>query len=92
VLPGEGCTHRVADLDHVRGDAPPFQDHGRVEPTAQDRSRPGAARVQPALRTRIDYDDVIGTLEREGIEMFIASLDPLLDQISAKRRGLTARA
>ena len=50
-----------------------------------------AARVsKPALRRRLDYDDVVATLEREGIETFVASVDRLLDEIRAKRDVLTA--
>ena len=38
----------------------------------------------------VDYDGVVATLEREGVEKFVTSIDRLLDQIRAKRESLTA--
>ena len=36
----------------------------------------------------VDYDDVIETLEREGVEKFAQSFDELLDGVRAKRGEL----
>ena len=69
-----------------------FQDHGRVEPRLEsdlDEARSVFNRLHAA---GIDYDDVVATLEREGIEKFVASVDRLLRQIRAKREVLTAAA
>ena len=38
----------------------------------------------------VDYDDVTITLEREGIEKFVASLDEVLQRVDEKRRHVTA--
>jgi transaldolase len=40
----------------------------------------------------VDYDDVVATLEREGIEKFVASFNQLLEGIAAKQRALAAAA
>ena len=38
----------------------------------------------------VDYDDVVETLEREGVEKFAASFDELLEGIRAKKSVLAA--
>ena len=38
----------------------------------------------------VDYDDVVETLEREGVEKFSDSLRQLLEGIEAKRAALVA--
>ena len=38
----------------------------------------------------IDYDDVVATLEREGVEKFSKSFKDLLDGIAGKRDALVA--
>ena len=40
----------------------------------------------------VDYDDVVATLEREGVEKFVASYDELLNRIAEKRRHLAVAA
>ena len=40
----------------------------------------------------VDYDDVTATLEREGIEKFVASFDEVLQRVGDKRRHVTASA
>jgi transaldolase len=70
-----------------------FQDHGRVEPRLPGTDLDQAQYLLNQLYAAgVDYDDVVATLEREGIEKFIASFDGLLEQIRAKRRALTAAA
>ena len=68
-----------------------FQDHGRVEPRLEYDLDEAQYLFNKLYAAGVDYDDVVATLEREGIEKFIASFDGLLDQIRAKR-GLTAAA
>jgi transaldolase len=68
-----------------------FQDHGRVERRLEADLDEAQYLFNQLYAAGIDYDDVTATLEREGIEKFIASFDGLLDQIRAKRR-LTAAA
>jgi transaldolase len=69
-----------------------FQDHGRVELRLESDLDEAHYLFNQFYAVGIDYDDVVATLEREGIEKFIASLDRLLDQIRAKRDLLTLAA
>jgi transaldolase len=65
-----------------------FQDHGRVAETlTQDLD--AAHRLFDDLRAAgIDYDDVVRTLEEEGVQKFADSFEELLDGIRAKRGEL----
>jgi transaldolase len=66
-----------------------FQDHGEVRPGAVESDVEGARKLLDDLRDAgIDYDDVIATLEKEGVEKFIASFKQLLDDVKAKRDEL----
>jgi transaldolase len=65
-----------------------FQDHGKVEPTLE-RDVDDARRVLDAFKEAgIDYDDVVDTLEREGVEKFAKSFRELFADIEAKRDAL----
>jgi transaldolase len=69
-----------------------FADHGEVRPDAVTSSYEKAKRVLDDLaRLGIEYDDVIATLEREGVEKFAASgkemLDGIAKSLDAARRG-----
>ena len=67
-----------------------FQDHGKVEPTLE-RDVDGARRVLEAFNEAgIDYDDVVDTLEREGVEKFAKSFRQLFQHIEEKRDALVA--
>ena len=69
-----------------------FQDHGRVDPRLESDLDEAQYVFDELYAAGIDYDDVVATLEREGIEKFVASVDRLLDQIRAKQGVLTAAA
>jgi transaldolase len=69
-----------------------FQDHGRVELRLESDLDDAQYVFNKLYAAGVDYDDVVATLEREGIEKFIDSFDRLLEQIRAKRRILTAAA
>jgi transaldolase len=69
-----------------------FQDHGRVEPRLESDLDEAQYLLNQLYAAGVDYDDVVATLEREGIEKFRASLDGLLDEIRTKRRALAAAA
>jgi transaldolase len=65
-----------------------FQDHGEVAPTLEaglDEARDVFARLEQA---GVDYDDVVETLEREGVEKFADSFDELLEGIRKTSREL----
>jgi transaldolase len=67
-----------------------FQDHGSPAPRLE-RGVEQATRVLAELAAAgIDYDDVTGTLEREGVEKFSASFDELLAALGAKQAALVA--
>ena len=68
-----------------------FQDHGDVERTL-DRDVDGARRIARgrSRRPAIDYDDVVETLEREGVEKFAKSFRELFADLEAKRDALVA--
>ncbi|HEY3019063.1 MAG TPA: transaldolase [Solirubrobacteraceae bacterium] len=67
-----------------------FQDHGEVAPTLE-RDLDGAHDLLDRLREAgISYDDVIDTLEREGVKKFSDSFHQLLDDVKAKRDALAA--
>jgi transaldolase len=69
-----------------------FQDHGRVE-ASLERDLPRAHAVLADLSAAgVAYDDVVATLEREGIEKFVASYNQLLADIDGKRRVLAGTA
>src|SRR3954468_10606720 len=66
-----------------------FQDHGKVEAGTLERDVDGARKVFDDLREAgIDYDDVIATLEKEGVEKFSDSFSQLLDDVKSKRDEL----
>jgi transaldolase len=67
-----------------------FQDHGVVAETLE-RDLDEAHRLFEQLADAgIDYDDVVETLEREGVEKFADSFAELLDGIRSKRGELVA--
>ena len=67
-----------------------FQDHGRVAETLT-RDVEGARKLFDDLRAAgIDYDDVVDTLEREGVQKFSDSFEELMDGIRSKRGELVS--
>jgi transaldolase len=69
-----------------------FQDHGRVERRLE--SSMMEARLLPTQldAAGVDYEDVVATLEREGIEKFVGAFSNLLEGIADKRRDLATAA
>ena len=68
-----------------------FQDHGEVVPTRSPRALDEARKLLERLaEVGVDYDDVIETLEAEGVQKFADSFEELLDGIRAKRSELAA--
>ncbi len=68
-----------------------YQDHGPAKPRIVGPEE--IARARATLRelaaVGIDYDDVTATLEREGIEKFVASYRELIANLGEKRAALT---
>jgi transaldolase len=67
-----------------------FQDHGKVALTLE-RDLDEAKRVFDRIaEAGVDYDDVIVTLEQEGVQKFSESFAELLDGVRAKRGELVS--
>jgi transaldolase len=67
-----------------------FQDHGRVEDTLEQ-DVDGARRVLDRFaEAGVDYDDVVETLEREGVDKFAKSFQELFERVAGKRDELVA--
>jgi transaldolase len=65
-------------------------DHGRIERTL-DRDVEGARRtLEEFAAAGIDYDEVVATLEREGVEKFAKSFRDLFSDLESKRDQLVA--
>jgi transaldolase len=69
-----------------------FQDHGRVGPQLESGVDAARALFGELHAAGVDYDDIVATLEREGIEKFVASFNELMKVIADKRHDLAAAA
>ncbi len=69
-----------------------FQDHGRIEPRLESELDEARYLFNQLYAAGVNYDEVVATLEREGIDTFVASVNELLDGIATKRRSLRAAA
>jgi transaldolase len=67
-----------------------FLDHGNVRDSLEE-DVDGARRTLDAFASAgIDYDDVVETLEREGVEKFAKSFEQLFADVEAKRDSVVA--
>jgi len=65
-------------------------DHGKIRDTLEE-DVDGARKVLEDLKAAgIDYDDVVETLEREGVEKFAKSFKELFSDVESKRDELVA--
>lgn len=67
-----------------------FQDHGNVALTLEQGLEQSQRLLERLAEVGIDYDDVVGTLEAEGIEKFVGAFAKLLAGLEEKRQALTA--
>jgi transaldolase len=67
-----------------------LQDHGNVERTLDRDVEAARGVLQAFADAGIDYDDVVQTLEREGVEKFAKSFRELFAGLEAKRDQLVA--
>jgi transaldolase len=65
-----------------------FQDHGRVEVRLESDLPEAQYLFNQLYAAGVDYEDVVATLEREGIDKFVASFTELLKGIADKRQRL----
>ena len=64
-----------------------FQDHGAVAPTLERGLDEAQRLLEQLAEAGVDYDDVVETLEAEGIEKFTDAFSKLLAGLEDKRRG-----
>jgi transaldolase len=67
-----------------------FQDHGRVALTLEQGIDEAKRVFDQLAQAGVDYDDVVRTLEEEGVQKFSDSFDELLEGIRAKRGELVS--
>jgi transaldolase len=67
-----------------------FQEHGVVAETLESDLDAAKRLLDELAAVGVDYDDVVDTLEREGVQKFSDSFRELLDGIRAKRAQLVA--
>jgi transaldolase len=65
-----------------------YQDHGDPHASLEHGLQEAHAVFEQLQAAGVDYDDVTGTLEREGVEKFAASFDELLSSLRAKHASL----
>jgi transaldolase len=67
-----------------------FQDHGEVKDTLTKGVDAAHALLDDLREAGVDYDEVVATLEEEGVQKFSDSFEELLDGIRTKRAQLVA--
>jgi transaldolase len=68
-----------------------IQDHGEIRGNTLEEDVEGArATLDAFAEAGIDYDDVVATLEREGVQKFADSFSQLFEHVEAKRDQLVA--
>jgi transaldolase len=67
-----------------------FQDHGEVALTLEQDINEARQVFERVAEAGVDYEDVVVTLEREGVEKFADSFRELLDGVKAKRGELVS--
>ena len=65
-----------------------FQDHGEPAETLTQGIDEARRLLDDLAKAGVDYDDVVATLEEEGVQKFADSFAELLDGIRSKRREL----
>jgi transaldolase len=69
-----------------------FQDHGEVRgDTVRDGFEEAEAFLRELAAAGVDYDDIVGVLETEGVKKFTDAFDELIAGIEARRGELAAR-
>ena len=69
-----------------------FQDHGRVDLKLETGLEEAQHLFNELYAAGINYEDVVATLEREGIEKFVGSFNELMQRIADKRERLARAA
>jgi transaldolase len=66
-----------------------FEDHGEVAPTLEDGLEEAQRLLGQLAKAGIDYNNVVETLEAEGIEKFSDAFSKLLARLESKKQELT---
>ena len=67
-----------------------FQGHGEVRDTLTEGTDEAKQLLADLAEAGVDYDDVVATLEREGVQKFSESFAKLLERIQERRAALVA--
>jgi transaldolase len=65
-------------------------DHAEIRETLTEDVEGARAVLQAFADAGVDYDDVVDTLEREGVEKFAKSFRELFSDLESKRDSLVA--
>jgi transaldolase len=68
-----------------------FEDHGDVARTIDDDIDRARRTMQAFADAGVDYDDVVQTLEREGVDKFANSFHELIESVAADLKGAAAK-
>ncbi len=68
-----------------------FRDHGRAALTLDRDLETARNTLEAFAEAGIDYDDLVQTLEGEGVEKFADSFHQLIESVGANRRGAVSR-
>jgi transaldolase len=69
-----------------------FQDHGEVADTLEKGIKKARKLLDELAAVGVDYDDVVLTLEEEGVQKFADSFAELLEGVRSKRGELAGIA
>ena len=75
-----------------RETAEAFIDHGRIANRLTEDVDEAKRTLEAFAEAGVDYDDVVATLEREGVEKFAKSFKDLFEGVAGKRDELVAAA
>ena len=78
--------------DNARGDDRGLSRSRPCRKPARERTRGAQYLFKELYAVGVDYDDIVATLEREGIEKFDAAFNELLEGIAEKRQQLASAA
>ncbi|HWE59225.1 MAG TPA: transaldolase [Solirubrobacteraceae bacterium] len=68
-----------------------FNDHGDIARTIDSDVDRARRTLQAVADAGVDYDDVVATLEREGVQKFADSFQELTEAVAASLRGAASR-
>ena len=68
-----------------------FQHHGRVERTLDRNVDQARETLEAITAVGVDYDDVVETLERDGVQKFADSFDQLIEGVATSLRNAVTR-